>query len=120
MTPNTFFSEHDVKTLVKKLQEKDYNGVVERNNLVLNLIRAKQPISKYQLAKLSNLAYGTIKQICKWATGGDFIIVTKSWSENGQPVQLVSTKKIKEIEQTELTPEEEAILYAKPVKEDLE
>lgn len=86
---NPFFSPYPLQTLLLKLKRKDYNGRIERNNLLLDLIRQKQPISKYELAKITNHAYDTIKQFCKWAEASDFISSKTVLGQNGLYVQLV-------------------------------
>ncbi len=89
LNSNPFFSEQGIETLVKKLQEGDYSSKIERNNLLLYLIMAKQPISQYELAKLSGLSYNTVKMICRFAKASEFILSKVSVGENGLPVKLV-------------------------------
>lgn len=88
-----FFSKQDVDALIKRLKEKQYNGRVERNNLILDLIRAKQPISKYEVAKISEMGYNTIKQITKEFEFCGLIVIENAIGENGMPVRLISIKK---------------------------
>lgn len=85
----SFFSPDAIDNLLRKLNSKEYIDGVERNNLLLLLITLKQPISKYELAKISGLSYATIKQVCKWAKANEFIKTKISLGDNGMPVQLV-------------------------------
>lgn len=87
-----FFSPDSIEALLKKLREKDYTDNISRNNLVLDVIRLRQPISKYELAKITNLSYPTIKQICKEFEFVGLVKIRIATGENGMPVQLVYTE----------------------------
>ena len=87
---NLFSSENAVKTLLINLKARAYSDRIERNNWILELIKLKQPISKYELAKISGISYPTIKQICKWLEASDLIKIKYGISEmNGMQVKLV-------------------------------
>jgi len=94
---NSFFSEEAINPLIAKLNDKQYKDRVERNNILLDLIRAKQPISKYELAKISGISYTTIKRILRDFEFCGLVSVNLSLdgnkSENGMPVQLISIPK---------------------------
>jgi predicted transcriptional regulator len=94
---NSFFSEEAITHLIARLNQRQYKDNIERNNLLLDLIRAKQPISKYELAKVSGISYTTIKRILRELEFCELVAVTLSLdgnkSENGMPVQLVSIPK---------------------------
>ena len=93
---NYFFSEEAIKTLLNKLNFRGYKDSLERNNLILDLIRLKQPISKYELAKLSGLSYPTIKQIVKEMAFCNLVKIKVSVGENGLPVKLVFITNLEE------------------------
>jgi len=84
-----FFSSYDIEPLLKKLKERAYTDNITRNNLILEVIKIKQPISKYELAKITNISYPTIKQICKEFQFVGLIKMRIATGENGMPVQLV-------------------------------
>lgn len=90
---NSTFLSNDIENLLKTLRNKAYVDNTERNNLLLNVIRIKQPISKYELAKITNLSYPTIKTVCKGLQFVDLISMRMATGENGMPVQLVYIKK---------------------------
>lgn len=89
LSDNLFFSEQGIKTLLRKLNAKDYTDNISRNNLILDVIRIKQPISKYALAKITGLSYPTIKQVCKWLQASDLIKIRIEMGSNDMPVQLI-------------------------------
>jgi len=94
---NPFFSEEDIKYLLTKLNDRHYKDRVERNNLLLDLIRAKQPISKYELAKISGISYPSIKRIIKEFQFCDLVVVTISINKDtNMPVQMISIPKSQE------------------------
>lgn len=91
---NSFFSQKGVKHLLARLNQKQYKDRIERNNLLLDLIRARQPISKYKLAKISGISYATIKRILRELEFCEIVMITISTnSETGMPVQLLSIPK---------------------------
>ncbi len=89
MGDNSFFSLNSIEYLLNKLNRKDYESRIERNNLILNVIRIKQPISKYELAKISGLSYPTIKQVTKEFAFVGLIILRNAIGDNGLPVKLI-------------------------------
>jgi hypothetical protein len=94
---NPFFSEEDIKCLLARLNDRHYKDRVERNNLLLDLIRAKQPISKYELAKISGISYQSIKRIIKEFQFCDLVVITLSTNQDtNMPVQLISIPKSQE------------------------
>ena len=74
-------------------QEKQYETYLERNNLLLDVIRLKAPISKYGLAKITGLSYTTVKQITKEFVFVGLVFLRTEIGENGLPVKLVCIKK---------------------------
>ena len=91
---NSFFSEEGITHLLAKLNQKQYKDRIERNNLLLDLIRAKQPISKYELAKISGISYSSIKRILREFEFCEVVMMTISTNkETGMPVQLISIPK---------------------------
>lgn len=84
-----FFSNDGIEALLQKLKEKHYSTAHERNNLLLDLIRAKQPISIYNLHKLSGLSYNTCKQVVKWFEASDLVFSKIASGDNGLPVKLI-------------------------------
>lgn len=94
---NPFFSPEDIKCLLARLNDRHYKDRVERNNLLLDLIRAKQPISKYELAKISGISYQSIKRIIKEFEFCDLVVITLSTNQDtNMPVQLISIPKSQE------------------------
>ncbi len=90
---NSLLLSDAINTLITKLKDRQYKDRVERNNLILDLIRLRHPISKYELAKITDFAYPTIKRILKEFEFCDLIIVKTAMGDNGMPVQLVSIPK---------------------------
>ena len=90
---NTSLLSDTINTLITKLKNRQYRDRVERNNLILDLIRLRHPISKYELAKITDFSYPTIKRITKEFEFCDLVIVKTSIGENGMPVQLLSIPK---------------------------
>jgi len=88
-TNNSFFSSDSVEHLLTKLKERAYTDNIARNNLILEVIKIRQPISKYELAKITGISYPTIKQICKEFQFVGLIKMRIATGENGMPVQLV-------------------------------
>ena len=90
---NTSLLLETINTLITKLKNRQYQDRVERNNLILDLIRLRHPISKYELAKITDFSYPTIKRITKEFEFCDLVIVKTSLGANGMPVQLLSIPK---------------------------
>lgn len=91
---DTFFSQESIKHLLERLNQRQYKDRVERNNLLLDLIKAKQPISKYELAKISGISYATIKRVLRELEFVEIVMITLSTNkETGMPVQLLSIPK---------------------------
>lgn len=86
---NTFFSSETIETPIEKLKQRHYKNAIERNNLILEVIKIKQPISKYELAKICGHSYNNIKQIIKWARAAEFVYVKHSINADNSPVELV-------------------------------
>jgi len=86
---NSFFYEEGIEYLLKKLNSKDYTDNINRNNLILDVIRMRQPISKYALAKITGLSYPTIKQITKEFEFVGLVKIKIATGENNMPVQLI-------------------------------
>jgi len=91
-----FFCDYDIEILLRKLKGKDYRDRIERNNLLLNLIRKRAPISKYELAKISGISYPTIKRLIKEFEFCDLVRTRISYSLNGIPVKLIEFSKLNE------------------------
>ncbi len=85
----SLFCSYSIEDLLNRLNKKLYVGRIERNNLILNVIRIKQPISKYELAKISGLSYPTIKQITKELAFVGLIFLRNAMGDNGLPVKLI-------------------------------
>jgi len=86
---NSFFCENTINTLLAKLNNKQYRDTVERNNLLLNVIRIKQPISKYELAKISGVSYSTIKRILKEFVFCNLVYEKIQLGSNGLFVKII-------------------------------
>jgi len=93
---SSFFISNSIATLLDKLNKRDYKDTLERNNLILDVIRLKQPISKYELAKITGISYATIKQIIKNFEFVNLLKTTIAEGDNGLPVKLISIKDSKE------------------------
>jgi len=89
MSSKSFFSSDSIEYLLTKLKERAYTDNIARNNLILEVIKIRQPISKYELAKITGISYPTIKQICKEFQFVGLIKMRIATGENGMPVQLV-------------------------------
>lgn len=90
MSNSTIFLEKDTDTLLTKLREKQFKDHVERNNLILEVIRRKAPLSKYGLAKMVGLAYPTIKRIVKEFEFCNLVRVKAEYSaKTGLPVKMI-------------------------------
>ena len=89
MSDSSFFSSNSIEYLLDRLNKKAYTGRIERNNLILNVIRLKQAISKYELAKITQLSYPTIKQATKEFEFAGLIFIKNSIGDNGMPVKLL-------------------------------
>ncbi len=86
---NSPFLSNAIIDPLERLQKRVYKSQAERNNLILDVIRTKEPISKYKLHKITGLAYGTIKQICKDFEYCGIANIKISMGTNGLPVKLV-------------------------------
>ncbi len=86
---NSFFSKSIDVTPLQRLQEKAYNDIVERNNLVLDVVKELQPISKYSLAKKTTLAYSTTKRIIKEFEFCGLVHIKNSVGVKGRPMKLI-------------------------------
>jgi len=89
---NLFFINDSIDNLLERLNNNHYNNRIERNNLILNVIRLRQPISKYELAKITGLSYATIKTISKGFKFCDLIFEKVAEGENSMPVKLLYIK----------------------------
>jgi len=89
---NSIFCEGSIEYLLDKLNRKEYSSALERNNLILDVVRIKQPISKYALAKITGLSYGTIKVVIKNFAFVDLVKTHVAEGDNGLPVKLISIK----------------------------
>ncbi len=83
------FLPNSVEYLLNILNNKLYKNTIKRNNFLLDLIRLKEPISKYELAKISGFSYPTIKKITKNLEFCELIFIKISVGENGMPVKLI-------------------------------
>ncbi len=86
---------YGIENPLENLRNKKYKDTVQRNNLLLDVIREKSPISKYELAKISLLSYACIKTVTKFFAFCDLIYIKNSISSNGQAVKLISIKENK-------------------------
>ena len=89
MDNNSFFSSDSIKPLLLRLTTHDYEDNISRNNLILDVIRQQQPISKYHLAKITGISYTTIKQITKEFCFVGLVKLKISMGDNGMPVKLI-------------------------------
>jgi len=106
LNKSSFFISNSIQYLLSKLNKKDYRDALERNNLVLDVIRLKQPISKYELAKITGLSYPTIKTLIKNFEFVNLLKTTIAEGDNGLPVKLISIKDSKEKKEKTPYPEQ--------------
>lgn len=92
---NSFFSTDTITTPCQKLKKGHYKDRVERNNLILDVIRIYYPLSKYKLSKMTGFSYTAIKQITKEFAFCGLITIKDSIGTNNRPFKLISLKEEK-------------------------
>lgn len=87
---SSFFCKERIVTPLSRLSKNDYQNRVERNNLVLDVIRIHHPLTKYKLAQITGISYSTIKRLTKELEFCELIYIKRQTGTNGWPIQIIS------------------------------